>query len=995
MKFSFAHALETALAQESYKEALVLVGPDGEQHVTRAEVDAHARYSAHRLLASGIQPGDVIVMLIEHAYEAVPMFVGALYIGAVPMVLPYLTPQSSVLHQRERLSGLVKFFHPKAILTLPRFQADLAALELPVTTLAWDFNNEEALSPPALEISTRGDGDLAYLQFTSGTTGQPKAVMIPHRMLLGAIAGGARRKLSSADIGVGAAPLSHVTGLVGGALGGLLNGIQAIILSPTHWAQQPANLFHAIHKYRATLTNLTNSGIHLCLLRIRPEEIAGVDLSSLRFVSVAAEMISAASLQAFAERFGPYGFRSSVFTTAYSASEAYSFVSELDTHWHADWVSATDLMAKKVATPLTPGSPDARAIVACGTPLPGVSAQIRDEEDQVLPERALGQIVVQTPMVFNGYLNRPDLTASVMKEGWYYTGDMGYLVNNELFVVGRVKDLIIVGGRNVLPDAVEEQVMVATRGLVRAVVAFGVRDETVGTEQPVVICETATPLDETAQREASQAIRERVRQTLDVAVADVRFVESGWIVRAGMKLARTATSEKYLAENRPPTQHEQMTATRTPLEQVTLIFEEILGRKPIGPDENFFDLGGDSISALRLLLRMEKQLGYSVPPLFFKQPTIAHMAKLLDIGAVSEVNQAKEDEKAPPRPTSKRVPSKSPWTTQRVRIALRRRMTAQAFQLSYFEGIESLANWAKNRWVQNLLYPQESLLLRQFCASMGRANSSNAEEVQRSLLSDILNQRLAEFTMSENVHGYLRALKNSPIPFIRQLGHAIAHPKDEVGKRIFEIQGEEYLEASHRNGQGTIILSFHSAARSLSIANLVNHQIPFYWLGNATYRNIFRTLYGSDSEHDFNKHLSIVRAQATQTARQILRAGGIVGITGDTADRHSPIQVVVGDRVRPLRIGFAELAIATGATVIPMYTIQQLDGRLVQTVLPPLDIGANTLSHAARIKHLGHQVGNFLDQVWRQTPGALDWAHMQGHLQWPKLEASVVAELMN
>jgi acyl-CoA synthetase (AMP-forming)/AMP-acid ligase II len=122
---SLAYSLASALAQESGKEALILIGPNGTQRATRAEVDAHARYAAHQLLANDVEAGDVVLMLMDHAYESLPILIGVLYMGAVPMVLPYVTPQTTPAQQRERLAGLVRFFQPKAIITLPRFHTEL------------------------------------------------------------------------------------------------------------------------------------------------------------------------------------------------------------------------------------------------------------------------------------------------------------------------------------------------------------------------------------------------------------------------------------------------------------------------------------------------------------------------------------------------------------------------------------------------------------------------------------------------------------------------------------------------------------------------------------------------------------------------------------------------------------------------------------------------------------------------------------------------------
>ena len=366
---SLTYALQSALAQNADKEALVLLGPTGEQRATCAEIDAHARDTAHRLIQNGIQPGDILLILLDHTYEAIPMFLGALYMGAVPMIMPHLTAQSTPAQQAERIAGLITFFKPTGVLTVPRFQAEINALNLPAKIFAWDFNAVDAAAVPPLTLSTRSGDDLAYLQFTSGTTGQPKAVMIAHRALLEAFHVGAERfQLTPADVGVIAAPLSHASGLAGATLHLLWLGIHSVIISPSYWAQNPSVLLRAIHHYRATYSILTNTGLNLTMLRVASEEIAGIDLSSLRVLVIGSEMISSHTLQAFAQRFGPFGFSAAAFATAYAASEAYIAFQSADVHWRAEAIDTNALVNDKIAVPVVSDTMNTRFVTCCGPP---------------------------------------------------------------------------------------------------------------------------------------------------------------------------------------------------------------------------------------------------------------------------------------------------------------------------------------------------------------------------------------------------------------------------------------------------------------------------------------------------------------------------------------------------------------------------------------------------------------------------------------------------
>jgi lauroyl/myristoyl acyltransferase/acyl carrier protein len=655
-------------------------------------------------------------------------------------------------------------------------------------------------------------------------------------------------------------------------------------------------------------------------------------------------------------------------------------------------------MRDKVATPSVPGGPDSRAVVGIGTPLPGVTVQIRDEADCVLPERALGEIVVQTPMIFSGYWKQPQLTQRVLRDGWYYTGDMGYFAGDELFIVGRLKDLIIVDGRNVLPDAIEEHVLAAGQGQLHSAVAFGVRDEALGTEQPVVVCEMALALDDEQRQQLAQAIRARVRKMVDVALADLRFVEGGWIVRAGVKLARNANREKYLAQFPPRFAQDfaqdietPRRSQRTPSEEVTAIFAEVLGRPQIGADENFFDLGGDSISALKMLLLVEKRLSRSVPPEFFQRPTVANLVNLLDNPNAAKENVAKENavkevDAARPihydnsastlsqRPKPPVLPKK--WTRQHIRRAARWRLIDSAFRLPYFEAMERFARWSGDRFVQTLFYPQEVQLFSRFCASLGRANANNEQELTCSVMSDILIQRLGAFYENDRER-FIQRLRNSSLAFVRDIGQALDEPDGDLGRQIFRVHGSEHLENSIQQGRGTILLTFHNSTRVLGMPALFRRTEPLFSLTNRIYFSIYRDLYGVGTPQDLADQMPFLRTNATQKARETLLAGGIVTMTADSPHIKRPIHMTIGDRVRPIPTGFAELALATGAAVIPTYATMQPTGQINQYIQPPCDSGDASWSHDARVEHMARQIGAFMAQAWHHAPSALEWSHMR------------------
>ena len=198
---------------------------------------------------------------------------------------------------------------------------------------------------------------------------------------------------------------------------------------------------------------------------------------------------------------------------------------------------------------MTEGS---RAIISCGPPMPSAQLHIVDAAGTVLPERAVGELLVQSPMLFEGYYKQPDETARAMNGGWFHTGDLGYLSGGELFICGRTKDLIIVAGRNIHPlqhEEIAESVM-GPHG--RFAAAFGITNTSLGTETPIVVCEMRHLPDQAEQARIQQQIRDQARRALEVFVADVKFVGPGWVVRTTSgKINRGANREKYLSDPNP------------------------------------------------------------------------------------------------------------------------------------------------------------------------------------------------------------------------------------------------------------------------------------------------------------------------------------------------------------------------------------------------------------------------------------------------------------
>ena len=261
-------------------------------------------------------------------------------------------------------------------------------------------------------------------------------------------------------------------------------------------------------------------------------------------------------------------------------------------------------------------------LVGCGYLKPGITLRIADEAGRSLPERYVGEVLLQSESLFEGYFRQPDVTETSFHEDWFRTGDLGYLAEGQLFLCGRKKDLIIVGGSNVHPEHLEAAARAALDAQAGRIVAFGIPDEEVGTEVPVVVCELAQHLPDTERDALAQRVRQRVFDELAIALREVCFVDKGWIAKTTSgKLARAASRQKYLMQREHREVLDSDTALDTSaagssqvLEQhLQTLFETQLGIHHIAPAGNLFTVGGDSIQIMSALAEIEARTGRDVP----------------------------------------------------------------------------------------------------------------------------------------------------------------------------------------------------------------------------------------------------------------------------------------------------------------------------------------------------------------------------------------------
>ena len=537
--------------------AVVLRLNKGESSLTvRQLVDGALGYAA-RLRQAGITPGEVVIVLLPPGAELLHAFLGAMFIGAIPSILPFLTEKLDPQRYRESLDSLVSVTRPAALIAEPDL-ADMLRTQLvhagEVKAMLASGAPGVGLQPidtASLEGLKASPDSLALLQHSSGTTGLQKGVALSHRAILRQLAAYTPAlSLSPSDVIVSWLPLYHDMGLIAGFLMPVLAGAKLVLLSPFEWARAPWTLLRAVSEHRGTLAWLPNFAYNFCATRIPDRELTGLDLSSWRAVINCSEPMVAESHRLFASRLRPFGLRETALATCYAMAENVFAVTQggIDRPVRLDRVDREMLVKEGRAVPAAGGDRRTTEIVSAGEPLANCEVRVLSPDGTPLPQRQIGELALRSDCMLTGYFNRPDATASAMRDGWYLTGDLGYLAEGEVFITGRKKDLMIVGGKNIYPQDIEYLINQVPGVHPGRVVVFGLFNESMGTEEPAAVVE----VDAATRVEANRlglAIREAVATGSEVALGPLKLVDERWLVKTSSgKIARGANREKLLAE---------------------------------------------------------------------------------------------------------------------------------------------------------------------------------------------------------------------------------------------------------------------------------------------------------------------------------------------------------------------------------------------------------------------------------------------------------------
>ena len=637
---TLVQALAQRAAQTPQRVALRFLADDPREEavLTYQDLDLRARTIAAALQArTGF--GDRAILLFPSGPDYVAAFFGCLYAGVI--AVPAYPPESSRRHHQERLLSIIDDAEPRLLLTTSALHDSLQALEvlsgeaapqlLAVDQLGADLAGR--WQAPGLQAD-----DIAFLQYTSGSTALPKGVQVSHGNLVAnevLIRHGFGIDLNPDDVIVSWLPLYHDMGLIGGLLQPIFSGVPCVLMAPAYFLARPQRWLQAISDHGGTISGGPDFAYRLCSERVSGAALASLDLSRWRVAYSGSEPIRQDSLQAFAEKFAVCGFAEQSFFASYGLAEATLFVSGGS---RGQGIGALTLDAQALArNSAQPGTDSVQ--MSCGRSQPEHGVQIVDPQRlDVLADNRVGEIWARGPSIAKGYWRNPEATARTFVEQgghtWLRTGDLGFLREGELFVTGRLKDLLIVRGHNLYPQdlekTLEREVEVLRKG---RVAVFAVDDQ--GEEGIGVAVEISRNVQKAVPPASLiKTLRQVVADACQQAPAVVLLLNPGALPKTSSgKLQRSACRQRMndgsldCYARFPDAQAAGATSAAVQGDAlhslVARLWCEQLGVEQVARDDHFFLLGGNSIAATALTARLNDELGLQLElRLLFESPTL-------------------------------------------------------------------------------------------------------------------------------------------------------------------------------------------------------------------------------------------------------------------------------------------------------------------------------------------------------------------------------------
>ncbi len=443
-----------------------------------------ARVSARRLLGLGLTSGDRIAIVADTTPEFVELFFACRYAGLIPFAMPVPVNLGSHAVYVQQLRGILEGSQASAALANEDYINFLGEAAEGLQRLRWVGTPEQLAKLPAPDktLQPNQPNETAYLQYTSGSTRTPRGVIITERALMSNLKGIVRNGLEihSGDRAASWLPFYHDMGLVGMLMAPMVAQVSVDYLATRDFAIRPLQWLRLISRNRCTVAFSQPFGLKLCTLRVRDSDLEDLDLSCWRAAGVGAEMIRPDILRNFAEKFAPAGFSMDSFLPCYGLAESTLAVTFSHTGhgFQSLRVDAGTLIDKKIAVRLQADGRKYNEFVNCGRPLPGHTVEVVGDTGQELPDLRVGSVLVHGTSIMTGYFNSPEDTEKTLRPGnWLDTGDLGFLFEGNLYITGRRTDVIIVNGRNIRAQDVEELAEQQPEVRAREASAFSITDD--------------------------------------------------------------------------------------------------------------------------------------------------------------------------------------------------------------------------------------------------------------------------------------------------------------------------------------------------------------------------------------------------------------------------------------------------------------------------------------------------------------------------------------
>ena len=509
------------------------------------------------LKASGIKAGDVCAIIIRHNKNFYPIYLAVSCIGAIPAVLAYPNARLHPDKFRQGIEGMSQRSGLDWILTerelepvikplAERSGSTIKGLRFP---LEWEsgLKLEGSALTEVLDVRNNLNENSPFLlQHSSGTTGLQKPVLLSHRAVLTHVSNYAKAiNLSENDKVVSWLPLYHDMGLIAAFHLPLAYGITSVQINPFEWVLAPVILLEAITKEKGTLTLLPNFAYNMLADKIQDDELEDVSLESVRMFINCSEPVRDESHKKFYARFSKYGLKERRLAVCYAAAETTFAITQQPPETDVKTITVDRGELSQGNIKLADNENFGRVCVSSGKPVNGCSLRIIGENNQDLPDGKVGEIVIKSVSLFDGYRNYPEKTAEAIKAGWYYSGDLGFKYDDYYYVIGRKKDIIIATGNNIYPEDIEDVVGKVEGVIPGRVVAFGEYDDEVGSELVSVAAETNIT-DEKLQHQLKLAIIKTGMQ-IDVSLKKVYLVPPRWLIKSSAgKPSRKANMERLI-----------------------------------------------------------------------------------------------------------------------------------------------------------------------------------------------------------------------------------------------------------------------------------------------------------------------------------------------------------------------------------------------------------------------------------------------------------------